>query len=368
MRGIAFLLLFISFFTVAQPVEKKVVNAYLPLWKTWQVNDIPASQLTHVTLAFASISDDHKAIIEESERYTSQMRQVVSLKQAHPTLKVILSVGGGEANGFSDMALTTQRRQVFIQSLLSLVETYDLDGVDIDWEYPGHDGWGKKVARESDKENFTALIIELRTAFDALEAKTTKHYELSYAAGTQYWSYAGTEVKKVSQYVDYINLMGYDLFGPWGNMAAHHANLHANPANPLNPIISVDDAVKRYIEMGVPREKILLGAPFYGYGWSGIEKGESALFQYADQPLLNAMEYKYIRQKYSKDEGFTFHWDNHTKSGYLENGETFISFDGPRALAEKARYVKDEKLAGVMVWELTQDFNHELITSLSESL
>ncbi|MFD2177601.1 glycoside hydrolase family 18 protein [Veronia pacifica] len=368
MTRVYLIILILSFIPFSHAKEKKIISAYLPLWKVWAADDVPGHLVTHIKLAFARISDKGEAEIDDNERYQTQMLQALRLKQLYPHIKLILSVGGGEADGFSDMGLTTESRQQFIESLTTMIGTYQLDGIDIDWEYPGHNGWGKKVARSEDKKNFTALMADIRLAFDELEKTTGKYYQLSYAAGTQIWSYQHTEVDKISQYVDHINIMGYDFFGPWGQIGAHHANLFANRDNPINPAISVDQAVSAYLAMGVPSDKLVLGIPFYGYSWTDSQKKQRGLFQPFENPIPEAIEYKDLVRRYSQKKGFSLRWDDDAKADYLFDGKTFITFDGARAVTEKGRYVKRRNLAGAMVWELTQDHGQDLLSALHSAL
>src|SRR6185295_2655734 len=94
------------------------------------------------------------------------LNSLLALKKQNPKLKVIISVGGWEADGFSDAALSDESRTKFAESALTLLRQHHADGIDLDWEYPGQGVAGIKF-RPEDKENFTRLLRTLRERLDA---------------------------------------------------------------------------------------------------------------------------------------------------------------------------------------------------------
>ena len=132
-------------------------------------------------------------------------------------MKIVLSVGGWGADGFSHMAMTEEGRRKFARSCLDAVERYNLDGIDIDWEYPCSDAAGIG-ADPRDKENFTALLAALREYLG-------KGRIVSVAVGASRRCIADTQMDKVAEIVDYVQLMTYDMVD--GTRAGHHAALGA---------------------------------------------------------------------------------------------------------------------------------------------
>ncbi len=155
------------------------------------------------------------------------------------------------------------------RSAVDFVKRHDLDGFDVDWEYPGLPGDGN-THRPEDKENFTALMAELRAGLDREGARRGKHLLLTFAAGASSDFLAHTEMAKVQAVVDFVNLMTYDFrVAEGGEPAGHHANLYPSPADPSRH--SADGAVAGFLAAGVPASKLVLGVPFYGRAWRDVE-------------------------------------------------------------------------------------------------
>ena len=160
-------------------------------------------------------------------------------------------------------------------SAVDFVRRHDLDGFDVDWEYPGLPGDGNPH-RPEDKENFTALMADLRAALDREGARRGRPLLLTFAAGASREFLAHTEMAKVQAVVDFVNLMTYDfrVANP-GAPAGHHANLFPSPNDPRSH--SADGAVKDFLAAGVPAAKLVLGVPFYGRAWEGVGLSGGAL-------------------------------------------------------------------------------------------
>lgn len=291
------------------------------------------------------------------------------LRKENPQLKISIAVGGYGADGFSDMALTQENRNTFANSVIDFIDKYNLDGVDLDWEFPVQGGWGSIKARKEDKENFTFLIKTLREKLDEKGKQNNKKYELSYAATVQPWGIENIELKKITPMVDYINLMCYDYTGMWSGIAEHNSGLYNNKARPQ--ALNTHHAVNEYMNKGVPAEKLILGISAYGYGWSGVKSTNNGLFQTAEKSIdINStdLSYKSICNNYIGKRNFTRYWDDVSKVPYLYNGNEFITFDDKQSVSEKMRYVKKKGLGGAMCWEYTQDNNGELIKAMYEKL
>src|SRR6185503_20086693 len=135
---------------------------------------IAADELTHINYAFANIADGR--VVEGFKNDAENFRVLAALRRRHPHLKLLVSVGGWTwAGGFSDAARTPESRRRFVQSAVEFVRRHDLDGFAVDWEYPGLPGYGNPH-RPEDKQNFTALMAELRAALDREGASRRRHY------------------------------------------------------------------------------------------------------------------------------------------------------------------------------------------------
>ena len=145
--------------TLAQTPVKPVIIAYVfPRNELIVPSEIAADKLTHINYAFADVKDGR--IVEGFARDAENFKLLADLRRQHPHLRILISVGGWTwSNNFSDAALTADSRRRFTESAIAFVRRHDIDGVDIDWEYPGLRG-NNNVHRPEDRENFTAMLAD----------------------------------------------------------------------------------------------------------------------------------------------------------------------------------------------------------------
>jgi len=253
---------------VAPPAARPAVIGYLfPRDTLIDPAGLAADKLTHVNYAFANVRDGR--VVEGFSRDAENYEILAAVRRAHPHLRVLVSVGGWTwSNGFSDAALTAASRRVFVTSAVEFVRRHDLDGVDVDWEYPGLRGNGN-VHRPEDKEHFTALMAELRAALDADGRRRGRRLLLTFAAGASTAFIEHTEMAKVQASVDFVNLMTYDFrVASVEPVAGHHANLYDQPLDDKRR--SGDRTVREFIAAGVPARKLVLGVPRWYKPVSGV--------------------------------------------------------------------------------------------------
>ncbi|GFZ93111.1 chitinase [Dyella caseinilytica] len=304
--------------------------------------------------AFANIEQGR--MVEGAPETAKNLAMLAALKHDNPDLKVLISVGGWLwSGGFSDMALTQASRAAFIDSAAAFLTRYNLDGLDIDWEFPGQAGAGHAF-RHEDQQNYTLLIKELRIRFDTMQKSLHRHLYLTVAVGATTDFLDHTEMREVQKYVDDVNLMAYDYYEPGDEkITGNHAPLFTNSADPQG--ISIDRSVHEYERAGVPATKIILGVPFYGHVWGQVPPKNHGLFQ-TGQPVPNAFaDYGVITRTMLGQQGYTRYWDNASSVPYLYNADKqiFVSYEDPQSLALKGKYVIDHHLAGVMFWEYSGD-------------
>jgi chitinase len=365
-----FMLSVVTAFAAPNEHGRKVV-VYLASWENWSAKDIAAAKITNINLAFAGIKNGVlvNAKIDGKGIGDSTFAELKQVRQANPDVKISISVGGWGADGFSDAALTPQAREKFADSVVSYIQKYDLDGIDIDWEYPVQGGWGAIKARPEDKENFTLFMAALRDKLDQLGEKTNKHYLLTYAASVQPWAISNLEFNKVVPLVDAIYLMTYDYHGAWEPQTGHISPLYPNPKDTLG-IGGTADAVKRYLAAGAPPDKLVFGVPFYGRYWHGVDKSGHGLYQKASTQGGGEVDYKEIVQNYGAKQGFKRYWDDSAKAAYLFNRKTgvFVTYNDPEALKQEMEFVRNMKLGGVFCWECTQDNKGMLLDDLYKGM
>src|SRR3954453_547185 len=210
---------------------KEVVAYVFTRSTVLQHGDIDGRRLTRINYAFANIANGR--MVTGYEHDAENFAVLESLKKENPSLTVLVSVGGWLwSTNFSDMALTSQSRAVFIESVMEFLTQYKLDGLDIDWEYPGNPGSGHPY-RAEDKQNFTLLLKELRARFTSETAKTHKRLYLTIAAGASNESRANTELAKAKEYVNTVNLMSLHSYEESPDLIpANQAPLFTDPADP----------------------------------------------------------------------------------------------------------------------------------------
>jgi chitinase len=329
---------------------------------------IAADKLTHINYAFANIKDG--VVVEGFARDVENFKVLTGLRRANPTLKILISVGGWTwSGGFSDAVLTADSRRRFVESAIAFVQRHDLDGFDVDWEYPGLPGAGN-THRPEDKQNFTALMAELRAALDALGREAHRTYLLTFAAGAFADFITHTELDKVQASVDFVNLMTYDFrVAEADPISGHHANLFPSPADTEQR--SVDRAVKAFLAAGVPPAKLVVGVPFYGRGWAEVAPERNGRYQ-PGKPIQPRMDLNYsnLASAIIGRDGFERFWDADAQAPYLWNASRriFITYEDPESLGHKGRYIEEHGLAGAMFWEYNADLSGALLEVLNQAL
>jgi chitinase len=344
---------------------KQIIAYIFPKDRIIAPGEISAGKLTRINYAFANLQNGR--IVEGFAHDAENFSALNALKKDNPSLTVLVSIGGWTWSGdFSDMAMTKRSRKIFIESAVQFIEKYDLDGLDVDWEYPGMSGDNHRF-RPEDKQNYTLLLKELRSRFDREKKRLHRHLLLSIATGASTEFLEHTEMAKVQKYVDTVNLMSYDYYVPsWDKTTGHHAPLFTNPADPKK--ISADRTVQEYESAGVPAKKLVLGVPFYGKSWVEVPDQNHGLFQPGKEAPNAYLPYSSLTSLQSG--GYIRYWDAQAFAPYLYNRDTqtFISYEDPESLRKKCEYVIDHKLAGVMFWEYAGDSANTLLDSIDTGL
>jgi chitinase len=355
--------------TPATPADRPLIVGYLfPGERAMAADEIDAAKLTHVIHAFANIREGE--MVEGFARDAENLRTLTTLRRAHPHLKVLVAVGGWTwSKGFSDMALTAERRARFVESAVALARRHDLDGIDVDWEYPGLRG-DDNPHRPEDREHFTALLAELRQALDRDGEARGRRLLLTIAAGAFPEFLANVEPEKLQHSLDFVNLMTYDFRVPDADpIAGHHANLFAHPDDPRQ--LSADRAVRDFVRAGFPARQLVLGVPFYGRAWTAIEGDGPGLYRLGSpmKPRLDTSPAA-LDALLAGGAGWTREWDDTAQAPYLWNPATrsFVSIDDERSLRVKSRYVREQGLAGVMFWQYFADRTGRLLSVLHREL
>lgn len=331
------------------------------------IENVAANKLTHINYAFVNVVDN-RAVLTNEKTDTVNFRKLRALKVQNPDLKILISLGGWTWSGnFSDAVLTDTARRAFAASAVDIIRKHDLDGVDIDWEYPGRPGYEGNVYRPEDKENFTTMFAELRIELDALERETGQQKLLTTAVGAFSGFLDVTEMGRAARYLDLVNLMTYDYSG---RMAGHHTNLftsgNGRSAN------SADKAVKEFVAAGVPIEKLVMGIAFYGRRYQLAPDAAQGLGDsiVARLPGGGYSGYTMLKDSVENRNGYKKYRDSKAKAPYIYNRQTqeFITYDDEWSVRNKCKYVKKHGMAGVMFWEYSSDPNEYLLDEINAVL
>lgn len=303
----------IAFASIAQDAGNYVI-AYVTSWS--DVMPDPMT-MTHINYAFGHVNDTFDGIrIDNQDR----LKAIVSLRESNPDLKILLSVGGWGSGRFSEMVSSDQKRHDFCKGAQRVIAEFDLDGIDIDWEYPGSPGGGISYSA-NDKDNFSQLMHDLREAIGDDKLLTIATF-----AGGEFYAFPD-----FIDDVDFVNMMTYDMASAPG----HHAPLFNSELFGGN---SCDKSVKAHISQGVPPEKLCLGLPFYGRG----VKGASNFVNYKDIESV-----KYSKKLRDAAAGVPYLVDS--------DGNVILGYDDAESLKLKCEYAKKQNLAGVMYWDYAGD-------------
>jgi len=326
--------------------------------------DITPGKLDVVNFAFAKVDPQHRVFLP-SATAPDNLRQLVALRARQPSLRIVLSVGGWGAGNFSEAVHDAAARTTFIDSALALLRQYDLDGLDIDWEYPTLPGPGISH-RPEDRHDFTLLLQALRQRLDAeSKAQGGRAYLLTIAAAEGEFA-QGLELPLIARSLDWINLMTYDFYGSLTPTTGHHAGLAPTPGAPAGAR-NAQAAVEEYLAAGVPASKIHLGVAFYGRRFGDVVPANHGLLQKfgSDGGFIS---WRDIANTRLGQADWTRHWDADAQAPTLWNAHThqFITYDDPQSLRAKIDYVRRKGLGGIMYWEYRQDRDEELLDVLVE--
>ncbi|BCJ98158.1 glycosyl hydrolase family 18 protein [Anaerocolumna chitinilytica] len=400
--------------TVKAASGKNIV-VYFPNWGIYNaahrsitVGMIPWDKVTVINHAFFEVDSSFKLastdtfadfdkMMDHSEGWdTNQLRghfgEYKYYKNLYPNVKIIISVGGWtRGQNFHAMAASTSSRAVFIQSVIDFLKKYPfIDGIDLDWEYPGvnraadpNDQYDRGCpGGPEDKQNFTSLLREIRQAYNnnGLSGKL-----LTIAAPSGYDKLALQEPNVYAQYLDWLNVMTYDMHGAWETTTNHQSPLYANPNDPsgTSPVdiknkYNTDSAMKTLQQVyNIPAEKLYVGSPFYSRGWKGVTGGVNGMYGTAtgaatgtwDNAQSPGGQYPYFTLKTMENQGgyVKYRDDTYTKTPWLYNASQgiLLSYEDATSLGARCDYINSNGYGGLIIWEISGDTSDYELTTVA---
>ena len=271
--------------------------------------------MTHIDYAFGHVNETFNGIT------ISRPERLEAIVAAKGDVKVSLSIGGWGSGRFSEMAATEAGRKAFALDCARVIRQYGLDGIDLDWEYPTSSAAGISSSPE-DTENFTLLMKEIRAAIGADMLLT-----LASPASAKF-----IDFQAILPVIDWVNVMSYDM----GRPPRHNAATYRSP----NAGFTMDQALERHLAAGIPREKIVMGMPFYGHG------------NRKDYP-----DYVDFKDHRPPKEGIHEVWDDEAEIPYYADadGNMVLGFDNVRSIGLKCEFILKRGVLGGMYWEYSCD-------------
>jgi len=323
----------------------KVVMGYYASWKKAEFDHtkVAFQYLTHIAHAFAWPDSFGNLVVPSDYLYPALN------DAAHANdVKMILSLGGwGNCAGFPGMSSTAANRSRFVGQLVDFCKANGYDGVDIDWEF---------VSNQEEKANFVLFIEALGAALKA----QTPALLLTMAANSGDYYGRWIDFERLADDFDFIAFMTYDYHGDWSDHSGHNAPLYTPAGDACG---SLDETFAYARSRQVPLGKLLVGVPFYGRSFDCGAMGQPFTtcegWSYADVMALPSAEWARL-------------WDGAAQVPYMRrlDGTKVISFDDMSSVSLKSQYVKDKASAGVIIWELSQDYrsgNSELLEVIGKS-
>ena len=303
--------------------------------------------------AFISFNSDGS--LAKNSSVLGNIKKYVIPKASEYGVYKVLSLGGGGESPRSAYVSVTQNestRKILIDNVINLINEYGFDGVDIDWETP----------TSSQAPYFTLFVKELSEAIK----KNNPNHILTAAITGGRWQPPRYDLVNSGKYLDYINVMTYGMSSSGGTYqnALYFRSGYNDSINRVGSVLSscsIDESVDIFNGYNIPNNKLIFGLAFYGVkqvkskgSWSGG----------------GSVYYTSIKNNYLNNDDYEYFYDEKAQVPYIlsKDKTVFISYDDPRSIIAKCKYVKDTKCAGVMYWENGCDSTGDLVNAIYDGL
>lgn len=339
MKKLILLLLFILSCSNNTEIKPQVIAYYAGDEKS--IDEFNLDGVDQIIYSFLHLKGNKLAIDNKTDSLT--LINVVNQKNKYPKLKVLVSLGGwGGCETCSDVFSSKEARMEFAISTADIIESFNADGIDLDWEYPGISGFPGHSYKPEDRENFTDLLVQLRRYMK-------KEDILSFAAGASNRFFKNSiEWDKVMPLVNNVNLMTYDFYGSGSTKTGHHTALSSSEFQDR----SAKSSIEALINLGVNPKQIFIGGAFYIKTFKNVENINNGLNQNTEwNKSYNQINFEDVRSN------FSFYWDSLANSPYAYDSinKIFATFDDHKSIKLKSKYALEKKLGGIMFWQLMND-------------
>lgn len=319
-------------FTSCTEIKQTGCMPIVVVYPTWSANQLPLESIpwhkfTHITLTFVLPNADGSLNTQDMDQIIDPLVKIAHEKNK----KVFVSIGGalGYGDAFQKIAADKASLKLFTQHVNAYVTKHQLDGVDIDWEY-----WTKQAVHQqggNDPVESRLLVDLLRD----LRAELPQNITLTTDIFAGYW-YGEQYLPEIQQHVDYLALMAYDFTGAWESSSiTHHADYS-----------TFKKSIDFFVDRGFKKEKLLVGFPTYGIEFID-GKNTQVNKNYSHQKIVEKIK----------------HSNGDYNSGKIGN----LFFETPELVKKKSKYILQQQLAGVFMFELTQDTPDNNTSLLSAS-
>lgn len=295
-----------------------ICGSYIPSAEAKQedLQKINFNKITHVFIAFSTLHRENDLYLPQVGSDTEQGLRLIQKEIARQkaSCKMLISIGGAGAGFFCEASSNEENRKAFALRCAEFISRYSLDGIDLDWEFPGLRHLDVSACDHC-VSDFTLLCRAIR---EEIGGKL-----LTSAMGSDHWN--RLENTQLNKLLDYAGIMTYDMD------EESHSKMSLTKS-----------AMEGWAANGFDREKLLLGVPFYAR--SRIEK-------------YNWMGYDIIKERVINGDGKIFEKDGQS---YAHLDGDVMSIDTPEAIKEKVSYLKEQGFGGIFCWQELSDYNGEL--------
>ncbi|KAJ8731056.1 hypothetical protein PYW08_002469 [Mythimna loreyi] len=345
--------------SVPRATPPKVISCYYNFPSEQAVNQLMPSDIhphlcTHINMAFARVLKNEIKL--EDYQYTTLL-EIVKLKQKNPDLKILLSVGGAKNdNGFPDMVLNHKSRKQFIKSIKDLLRNYNLDGIDLDWEFPA---LHNLAVGGRERQHFSQLLREIRMEY----IREKRNYLLTVAAAApQTIVDISYDVDQLNEYLDFVNIMTYDFhyYTKYTPFTGFNSPLYQRSTEQLYlATLNINYTVHMYLDKGLDRNKIVVGIPTYGHTFTlyniNNHHVNSPASGFGSLGSLGFVNYPDVCAFVSNTSNVNIIQDDEAKVPYLYSYKEWVSYEGTQSVKEKAKFIVENQLGGAMIYSLNAD-------------